>query len=75
MDGLHPDEPEFPSDTRCHYNIHVTLQEAVQQPYMHGTGPGKLEEDAAKVGSKRALLAGADMETEAKRPTSIAGMG
>lgn len=56
MDGLHPDEPEFSSETRCHCNIHVTLQEDVQQAYMHGMGPGKLGEAAMKMDQNRALL-------------------
>lgn len=56
VDGLHPDEPELPSDTRCYCNIHVTLQEAVQQNYTHGMGPETLEEDAMKVAKNRALL-------------------
>lgn len=56
MDGLHPDEPELPSDIRCYSNMHVTLQEAVQQAYMHGMGPGTVGEGAVKVAKNRALL-------------------
>lgn len=41
---------------------------------MHGMGPGNLGEDAVKVDQNRTLLGGADTETEAKRPTSVAGM-
>lgn len=56
MDGLHPDEAELPSDTRCYCNIHVTLQEAVQQTCMHGMGPETLGEEAVKVAKNRPLL-------------------
>lgn len=58
VDGLHPYEPEFPSDTRYHCNIHVTLQEAVYRAYVHGMGSGKLGEDAVKESRNRVLLRG-----------------
>jgi len=37
-------------------------------------GPGKFRKDAVKVNQNTDILGGADMGTEAKRPTGIAGM-